>query len=109
MLPGRDLLVSDAERDEVAAELREHYEVGRLTHDELSHRLDVVHRARHRSELRRLVRDLPRIAVRRPKRKRRARKVVLAAVGAVLLMLTGAVLVDVPDELVAALVDEVGD
>lgn len=54
-----DVRASDADRDRVAAQLREHYGAGRLTDDELSERLDGVYGARQASELVRYTADLP--------------------------------------------------
>ncbi|GII62632.1 hypothetical protein Skr01_27170 [Sphaerisporangium krabiense] len=54
-----DLRIGDAERDEVMAALREHFAQGRLTHDELTERLDTVLAARTAGDLRRVTADLP--------------------------------------------------
>jgi hypothetical protein len=54
-----DLLVSDADRARVVAELREHYEAGRLTLEEFQERLDEAQKARTESELHRALRQLP--------------------------------------------------
>src|SRR5487761_566214 len=51
--------VSDAERDHVAAQLREHYAQGRLTLDELNERLSRTFASRTRSELNAVTSDLP--------------------------------------------------
>lgn len=53
--------VSDAEREAIAAELREHYAAGRLTAEELDERLDLVFAAKTRGELTALMHDLPNI------------------------------------------------
>jgi uncharacterized protein DUF1707 len=53
------LRVSDQERDEAAADLRDHYAAGRLSSDELSDRLDAVYAAQTAPELARLRADLP--------------------------------------------------
>ncbi len=53
------LRVGDAEREAVAAELREHYAQGRLTIDDFNHRLDAAFAARTRGDLDALTRDLP--------------------------------------------------
>ena len=45
------LRVSDAERDQVARELRDHCAVGRISIDELDARLEVVYRATVREDL----------------------------------------------------------
>ncbi|MFC4531887.1 DUF1707 SHOCT-like domain-containing protein [Sphaerisporangium dianthi] len=54
-----DLRIGDAERDEVAAALREHFAQGRLTHEELDERLDTALAARTAGELRQVTADLP--------------------------------------------------
>ncbi|HZR48802.1 MAG TPA: DUF1707 domain-containing protein [Streptosporangiaceae bacterium] len=51
--------VGDAEREAVAAQLREHYADGRLTLDELNERLDQAFAARTRADLTAVTRDLP--------------------------------------------------
>jgi hypothetical protein len=50
--------VSDAEREQAIAELRDGYAEGRLTHETFAHRLDAVLRARLNGELHRVVADL---------------------------------------------------
>ncbi len=52
--------VSDAEREQALAELRDGYAQGRLTHDTFGYRVDRVLRARMSGDLRRLLADLPR-------------------------------------------------
>lgn len=59
MTPDGHLRVSDAERDAVAADLREHHADGRLDLDELSSRLDTVFAARTRNDLAAITADLP--------------------------------------------------
>jgi len=54
-----DVRVSDAERERVAATLREHCATGRLTLEELSERLDETYRAQTGSELEAALRELP--------------------------------------------------
>jgi Domain of unknown function (DUF1707) len=64
-MPGSDsseLRVSDQERERVAREIREHFAAGRLTDEELDHRLAAVYAARTQSELRGLRSDLPALA-----------------------------------------------
>jgi Domain of unknown function (DUF1707) len=51
--------VSDAERENVAAQLREHYAQGRLTLDELNERLDRVFASKTRTDLSAVTSDLP--------------------------------------------------
>jgi Domain of unknown function (DUF1707) len=53
------LRVGDAEREAVAAELREHYAQGRLSLDDFQHRLDAALAAKTRSDLDQLISDLP--------------------------------------------------
>jgi Domain of unknown function (DUF1707) len=53
------LRVSDADRDSTAAQLRAHYEAGRVTSEELDERTDAAFRARTAPELRALLSDLP--------------------------------------------------
>ena len=53
------LRISDAERDQAAAALGEHYAQGRLTSDEHHERLDQIWAARTRAELHPVFRDLP--------------------------------------------------
>ena len=55
----QDLRISDAEREQAAAELGEHYAQGRLTLEEHADRLDQVWAARTRGELLPIFRDLP--------------------------------------------------
>jgi hypothetical protein len=54
-----DILVSDAERERVADDLRGHYEAGRLTLDEFQQRLDQLHAARTQRQLDDALRQLP--------------------------------------------------
>ncbi len=54
------LRASDAERDAVAAQLRDHYASGRLDIDEFHGRLDRVYGARTHGELDLALEDLPR-------------------------------------------------
>lgn len=60
MSPTRtDPRASDAEREHTATVLREHAARGRLSIDELSHRLELAFAATTRGELERLLVDLP--------------------------------------------------
>jgi len=52
---------SDAEREEVAAQLRDHCAAGRLTPEELDDRLAVAYSAKVRGELKKLTDDLPKL------------------------------------------------
>jgi hypothetical protein len=54
-----NIRVGDADRDAVAAQLREHYAQGRLTMDELNERLDRVFASRTNLELASVTSDLP--------------------------------------------------
>ncbi|MEU9630706.1 DUF1707 domain-containing protein [Streptomyces luteogriseus] len=53
------LRASDAERDQVEAQLQHHYAVGRLTLPELEERVVAAYEARTREQLHALLRDLP--------------------------------------------------
>lgn len=55
-------LIGDAERDQLAAALREHYAAGRLDLDELRRRVAVVIAARYLDEARAALAELPAIA-----------------------------------------------
>lgn len=59
MATERNIRVSDADRDAVAAQLREHYAQGRLTLDELNERLDRAFASRTNLELTAVTSDLP--------------------------------------------------
>jgi len=54
-----EMRASDADRDAVLAELSEHFQAGRLTHEEFDERSDLALRARTHGELADLTRDLP--------------------------------------------------
>jgi len=60
MATGPNIRVGDADRESVAAQLREHYGDGRLTLDELNERLDRTFAARTYGELNAVTTDLPR-------------------------------------------------
>jgi hypothetical protein len=53
------LRASDAEREQVAARLRDEYVAGRLSHETFVHRMHAVLEARHQGDLPPLVADLP--------------------------------------------------
>ena len=59
MAPEWNVRVSDAEREAVAAQLREHYAQGRLSLDELNERLDRAFASRTRADLDAVTSDLP--------------------------------------------------
>jgi hypothetical protein len=56
--PGR-LRIGDAEREQAASDLNEHYAEGRLTADEHAERLDAIWTARTRADLAPIFADLP--------------------------------------------------
>src|ERR1700691_6292406 len=62
MATGFNVRVGDADRDAVAAQLRDHYADGRLTLDELNERLDLVFAAKTKADLDEVMRDLPHVA-----------------------------------------------
>src|ERR1700735_2571228 len=59
MATGPDIRVGDAEREAVAAQLRDHYGDGRLTLDELNERLDQTFAAKTNRDLAAVTTDLP--------------------------------------------------
>jgi hypothetical protein len=59
MATGNNVRVGDADREEVAAQLREHYADGRLTLDELNERLDQTFAAKTKADFSPVLRDLP--------------------------------------------------
>ncbi|MEV5569406.1 DUF1707 domain-containing protein [Spirillospora sp. NPDC052269] len=59
MAPNPDIRASDADRDRVAASLREHTADGRLTMDELEGRLEATYAAKTMGDLERVTADLP--------------------------------------------------
>jgi hypothetical protein len=56
---GPDLRIGDADREAVAARLREHYAQGRLTLEEFNQRLDAAFAATTQGQLGALTSDLP--------------------------------------------------
>lgn len=58
--PGSETRVSDAERDQAAAELSEHFQAGRLAQEEFDDRSGRALQARTRGDLSVLFTDLPR-------------------------------------------------
>jgi Domain of unknown function (DUF1707) len=62
MATGYNVRVGDADRDAIAAQLREHYADGRLTLDELNERLDQTFAAKTKADLNVVMRDLPHVA-----------------------------------------------
>jgi GntR family transcriptional regulator len=60
--PGFNVRVGDADRDAIAAQLRDHYADGRLTLDELTERLDQAFTAKTGADLDGVLRDLPHVA-----------------------------------------------
>ena len=59
MTEGFNVRVGDADREAVAAQLRDHYADGRLTLDELNERLDQTFAAKTTADLTTVMRDLP--------------------------------------------------
>lgn len=59
MTPGYNVRVGDADREAVAAQLREHYADGRLTLEELNERIDETFAAKTKADLNTVMRDLP--------------------------------------------------
>jgi len=57
--PAPGLRASDAERDEVAARLRDEFVAGRLSHDTFLHRMNAVLESRQQADLPPLLADLP--------------------------------------------------
>jgi hypothetical protein len=62
MAAGSGVRIGDAEREAMAASLREHYSLGRLTLDEFQQRLDAVFAARTDQDLARISADLPHLS-----------------------------------------------
>ena len=62
MASGFNVRVGDADREAIAAQLREHYADGRLTLDELNERLDQTFAAKTKADLDTVMRDLPHVA-----------------------------------------------
>ena len=62
MATGSNVRVGDADREAIAAQLREHYADGRLTLDELNERLDQTFAAKTKADLNIVMRDLPHVA-----------------------------------------------
>ena len=89
------LRISDADREQAASDLSEHYAEGRLTHDEHAERLDAVWTARTHADLAPIFEDLPaqgaapaRSSMAWPRGHRRWHGVPFLAVLAVLIVLT---------------------
>jgi hypothetical protein len=61
MATGFNVRVGDADRDAIAAQLRDHYADGRLTLDELNERLDHTFAAKTTADLDAVLRDLPHV------------------------------------------------
>src|SRR3974377_67816 len=62
MATGYNVRVGDADREAVAAQLREHFADGRLTLEELNERLDQTFAAKTKADLNTVMRDLPQAA-----------------------------------------------
>ena len=61
MATGFNVRVGDADREAIAAQLREHYADGRLTLEELNERLDQAFAAKTKADLNTVMRDLPQV------------------------------------------------
>ena len=61
MATGYNVRVGDADRESIAAQLREHFADGRLTLEELNERLDQTFAAKTRADLNVVLRDLPHV------------------------------------------------
>ncbi|MFA1543875.1 DUF1707 SHOCT-like domain-containing protein [Actinomadura monticuli] len=59
MAPNPEIRASDADRDRVAASLREHCALGRITMDELQERLESVYDSKTLGQLQEVTSDLP--------------------------------------------------
>jgi hypothetical protein len=59
MATGYNVRVGDADREAIAAQLREHFADGRLTLEELNERLDQAFAAKTKADLNTVMRDLP--------------------------------------------------
>ncbi len=62
MATGYNVRIGDADREAIAAQLRDHYADGRLTLDELNERLDQTFAAKTKADLNVVMRDLPHVA-----------------------------------------------
>ena len=62
MASGYNVRIGDADREAIAAQLREHFADGRLTLEELNERLDQTFAAKTRADLSVVMRDLPHVA-----------------------------------------------
>ena len=62
MATGYNVRMGDADREAVAAQLREHYADGRLTLDELNERLDLTFAAKTKADFDVVLRDLPHVS-----------------------------------------------
>ncbi len=91
----RRVRIGDAERDAAAAELGEHFAVGRLDRDEFSSRLDAALAARTAGELDRVFVDLPRERRRSAGRRARGQGAPLVVAPVLLLVTVALVLASV--------------
>jgi hypothetical protein len=62
MATGYNVRIGDADREAIAAQLREHYADGRITLDELNERLDQTFAAKTKADLDVVMRDLPHVS-----------------------------------------------
>lgn len=80
------LRVGDAERDDAARQLREHFAAGRLTFDEFLERLDAALTAKTHEQIARLMADLPRLPRPAPRPAERDEPGVLGRYAAIVLL-----------------------
>lgn len=74
MAQSPEMRASDADRDRVAAVLREHTAEGRITMDEFNERLEQLYKSRTYGELAKLTADLPDVDLRKQVAKRQAKQ-----------------------------------
>lgn len=91
-----NLRLSDAERDQAAADLGEQFAQGRLSADEHAERLDAIWSARTRGDLAPIFEDLPRAAPERPERRRRGPRVRVPFLPVVVALILLSVLTHLP-------------
>jgi hypothetical protein len=91
-----DTRVGDAEREQAAAALGDHYAAGRLDHSEYAERLDAIWTARTRADLDILFHDLPRLVPEPPPRPSRRGRVPFPVMAFLVLLIGALVLTHLP-------------
>lgn len=86
-----DTRIGDAEREQAAAALGDHYAAGRLDHSEYAERLDAIWTARTQADLDILFHDLPRLT--QPEHPARRRRQWPLPVVALLVLLVGGLVI----------------